>query len=77
MNAGDPFDTNNEVKVTYRAGYMNIPRIVQEKTLLIVALMLNDPNVKSLKGGSFAVEFRLPIETLKSISAELSGFKIS
>lgn len=77
MNAGDPFDTNNEVKVTYRAGYMNIPRIVQEKTLLIVALMLNDPNIKSLKGGSFAVEFRLPIETLRAVSAELSAYKIS
>jgi hypothetical protein len=31
---------------------------------------------KSLKGGSFAVEFRLPIDTLKAISAELSGFKV-
>ena len=77
MNAGDPFDTNNEVKVTYRAGYMNIPRIVQEKTLLIVALMLNDPNVSELRGGSFQVKFRLPIETLKAVSAELSAYKIS
>ena len=76
MGDGDPFDSNYEVKMTYRAGYLNIPKIIQEKTLLITTLMLNDPNVKSLKGGSFAVEFRLPVETYKSISAELSAYKL-
>lgn len=67
---------NNEVKMTYRAGYMNIPSIIKEKTLIVTGLLLNDPNVRSLKGGSFAVEFRLPIDTLKSISAELSAYKL-
>lgn len=76
MGGGDPFEMNNEVKMTYRAGYMNIPSIIKEKTLIVTGLLLNDPNVKSLKGGSFAVEFRLPIDTLKAISAELSGFKL-
>lgn len=76
MGGGDPFEMNNEVKMTYRAGYMNIPSIIKEKTLIVTGLLLNDPNVRSLKGGSFAVEFRLPIDTLKAISAELSGFKV-
>lgn len=76
MGDGDPFEMNNEVKMTYRAGFMNIPSIIKEKTLIVTSLLLNDANVKSLKGGSFAVEFRLPIETLKAISAELAGYKM-
>ncbi len=76
MGGGDPFEMNNEVKMTYRAGYMNIPSIIKEKTLIITSLMLNDGNISELKGGSFAVKFRLPIDTLKSISAELSGYKV-
>lgn len=76
MGDGDPFEMNNEVKMTYRAGFMNIPSIIKEKTLLVTTLMLNDGNVKRLKGGSFDVEFRLPIETLKAIYAELGAYRI-
>lgn len=76
MGDGDPFEMNNEVKMTYRAGFMNIPSIIKEKTLLVTTLMLNDANVRSLKAGSFAVEFRLPIETLKAIYAELGAYRI-
>jgi len=73
----DPFDMNNEVKMTYRAGYLNIPRIVTEKVLQVTTLLLNDTNVKTLKGGSFSVEFRLPKETYNSIATELRHFRNS
>ena len=75
MYTWDPYDMNNEVKMTYRAGHLNFPRILQEKIVQAASLTLNDTNIKSLKGGSFAVEFRLPIETLRAITQELRQYE--
>lgn len=72
----DPFEMNNEVKMTYRAGLLNIPRIVQEKLLILCSLALTNTNVKTLKGGSASVEFRTPQEVLKAIAQELSQYRI-
>lgn len=77
IQAWDPFEINNEVKMTYRAGQLNIPKIVMEKVLEISGLALNNTNIKSLKGGSASVEFRLPQDTYKSISQELGQFRIT
>lgn len=75
MNLLDPYEMNNEIKMTYRAGFMNIPTIVQEKVIQMASIMLNDANVKTLKGGSFSVEFRLPTEVLDSIARELKFYR--
>lgn len=76
LSVWDPFEMRNEIKMTYRAGLLNIPRIVQEKVIQISALALNNTNVKVLKGGSASVEFRLPQEVLNSISQELAQFRV-
>jgi hypothetical protein len=77
MNLFDPFEMNNEVKMSYRAGFLNIPRIIQEKVVEMSSLMLTDTNIKSLKGGSAAVEFRAPQEVLNAISQELRAYRNS
>lgn len=76
INAWDPYDSNNEVRMTYRAGNLNIPRIIQEKVIQVAGISLNTSSIKSLKGGSASVEFRLPQEALAAISAELAQFRI-
>lgn len=75
IDTTDPFEMNNEIRMTYRAGLMNIPKIIQEKVLQISSLLLSDNNIKTLKGGSFAVEFRLPTEVLASIAVELRSYR--
>lgn len=71
----DPYEMNNEVKMTYRAGLLNVPRVIQEKVLQICSMMLTDTNIKSLKGGSFAVEYRPPVEVLEAIALELRAYR--
>lgn len=75
FSSWSPGEMNNEFKMTYRAGFMNFPRLLLDKIVQASSLALNNTNVKSLKGGSFAVEFRLPIETLQAIALEMRQYK--
>jgi len=76
MEISEPFDLNNEVKLTYRAGYMNIPRIIKEKTLIVCSNILDDisMNVSELKVGGFATKFFRPLDSLQFLTTELREY---
>jgi hypothetical protein len=71
----EPLEMNNDFKLTYRAGYQNIPTIVKEKIINVANLVLTDTNLSALGGGSAKFTFRLPIETLKAIAVELRNYR--
>lgn len=75
FNVYDPFEMRNEVKLTYRAGLMNIPKIVIEKTLQISSFLDDILGVTELKGGSFDVKLGLPTDVIKLIAAELRAYR--
>lgn len=75
----EPFEINNEIKITYRAGYMNIPDLVKEKTMQVMALILESGftgGFKTLKGGSFELDTFDPLQQLKFLFAQLMFLKL-
>jgi hypothetical protein len=67
IEISEPFQQYNEIKCTYRAGYLNIPQLIKEKVIQLMGLSLEDINVNILKGGSGSVTFFKPIETYRWI----------
>lgn len=61
IDMAEPFDNNNEVKMTYQAGYWNIPPIVLEKVVQLFSRALNlgsqAGNIKALQGGTGRIEY--------------------
>jgi hypothetical protein len=68
VNAGEPFDMDNEVRVTFRSGYPQIPKEVQKCVLLVAASINNPPRgLESLGGGSLKAKWRDPKKELYRI----------
>lgn len=78
VNVAEVFDRNNEIKMSYTAGYMRIPTIVQEKTLQLAfeTMQSADGSIQELKGGSLGVKYFRPLETLQWLATELRDYRI-
>lgn len=76
IEISEPFDMNNEIKVTYIGGYQFVPTMIKSATIYMATQMLEDQNVKSLKGGSMAVEFRPPAESLRYMLNLLREYRL-
>jgi hypothetical protein len=70
----EPFAKGNEVLVVYTAGYQNIPLAVKKACLTLAGQVMDDPNLKSLKGGDFAVEFFQSSAVDKYINSVLGAY---
>lgn len=76
LNAVETFDKENEVKITYRAGYPQIPAIIKEKVIQITAIFQSNTNIASLKGGSFEIKYTDPEKPLKMIMSQLGAYQL-
>lgn len=52
----EPFDYNNNFRLTYVAGERQIPAIIQSTIADLVNAVLNDSDVAKLSGGTFSIE---------------------
>lgn len=70
----EPFDMGNEIKISYVGGYKQIPIDIQQAVVKLTSVIQNDVDIKSLKAGSFAVEFRPDVIVLGDIFLELKKY---
>lgn len=72
VNTKSPFDLDNEIDLTFTAGYYTIPEEIKwALTDLNEMNLLGLYNVRSLKGGSGAIEFQNPGELYSRIFAPI------
>ena len=76
IEIAEPFDQGNEIVMTYRAGYQNVPSIIKEKTIEVAQDIMLNPNIKSLRGGTGQVEYNDPISNLRWMAIQLGEFRI-
>lgn len=76
INAGEPFELDNEVRVTFIAGNWVIPADVQRGLylLMILALTQGPGAVEELGGGTFKVKFKKTTEQLDRILRPLKSY---
>lgn len=72
----EPFDYNNDVKMSYRAGWHNIPEIVQQIVIQLSKLYERVPGVLSLGGGTSKMEFEKLSEQKKALMAPLIEYAL-
>ena len=70
----EPFDMNNEIKVSYIGGYKEIPLDVLKAIVKLTSVIKSDADIKSLRAGSFAVEFRPDIVVFGDIFISLKKY---
>lgn len=59
VNAGEPFELDNEVRVTFMAGEYTIPREIQKGLVDFMSVVLTGTSgIEELAGGTFRVKFR-------------------
>lgn len=76
IEISEPFDLYNEIKGTYIAGYLNIPVCIKHAVINFATTILEDPNVRSLKGGSLEVNFVPPLEALRYTMTLLREYRL-
>jgi hypothetical protein len=54
----EPFDMNNQFRLSYIAGYLQIPRAVKLAIIAMSYQLQTQSNVEELRGGSFVVKFQ-------------------
>lgn len=73
----EPFDYYNEIKLSYVAGYTNIPAIVKNVGVDYLQFMDVQGIVESLAGGTFKIAFKDEFSHKKEALFPLSSFYIS
>lgn len=82
LDTREPFGYNNEVKITYVAGYMNIPFIVKEKLVSLAGIALSGDetggDIAMLAGGTGRVQYTSGgvSDTVKYILTQLSAYQL-
>lgn len=72
-----PFDDNNEFRMPYVAGQYNIPTLLKNSVYSWIGLLSSSSHqIKSLKGGTFAVETRDPEEEKSKILEKLYVYRM-
>lgn len=80
---GEPFALDNEIKITYIAGYNHIPLEIKTAVVELASLVIGSGgfsgaggNITELSGASFTVKFGKKYEALKMILIGLSKYKV-
>lgn len=70
----EPFDMNNEIKISYVGGYKQMPLDIQKAVIKLTSAIQSDADIKSLKAGSFAVQFREDVVVYGDIFLNLKKY---
>lgn len=76
FNSYEPFDDNNDWRISYIAGYKSIPALIK-KALIMMTLYIQDASfagIDQLEGGTFKVKYAKDIDKLKLILLPIRGF---
>lgn len=78
FNAYEPFDDNNLYKISYVAGHKTIPQIVKKAIIQLMGVLgdIGDTDLKSLRGGTFQVDFVDLQDKLKLIFMPVKSYII-
>lgn len=77
VNAGEPFELDNEVRVTFTAGEFDIPVAIEKCLIHLTQLGINmSSGVEELAGGSFKVKFGDYSKTLEHIFRPIRKYKM-
>lgn len=82
LDTREPFGYNNEVKMTYVAGYMDIPFIIKEKLVSLAGIMLSGDeaggSIVMLAGGTGRVQYSSEgtSDTVKFILDQLGSYRL-